>query len=39
MQPDDYYKGVIHFYTDLFFVCLCCAFISCLGSTGAGDAA
>lgn len=33
MSPDEYMKGVIHFYTDLFFVCLCCAFLSCMGST------
>jgi len=35
MSPDDYMKGVIHFYTDLLFVCLCCAFIACMGSSGA----
>jgi len=34
MSPDDYMKGVIHFYTDLFFVCLCCAFLSCVGQSG-----
>ena len=35
MSPDDYMKGVIHFYTDLFFVCMCCVFLSFMGSSGA----
>ncbi|KAL1528459.1 hypothetical protein AB1Y20_009804 [Prymnesium parvum] len=33
MSPDEYLHGVIHFYTDLFFICCCCAFLSCLASS------
>merc|ERR1712007_91642 len=32
MSPDEYLKGVIHFYTDMFYVCICCCVITCLGS-------
>jgi len=32
MIPDDYMKGVIYFYADFVYVCLCCALLSCLGS-------
>ena len=31
MVPDDYMKGVIYFYTDFIYVCLCCALLGCLG--------
>lgn len=34
MAPDDYMYGVISFYTDLFFVCICCGVMSCLASSG-----
>jgi len=36
MTPDEYLKGVIHFYTDMFYVCVCCCIITCLGSAGRG---
>merc|ERR1711972_688111 len=36
MTPDEYLKGVIHFYTDMFYVCICCCIITCLGSAGRG---
>ena len=32
MQPDDYMKGVIYFYTDFLMVCCCCLFAGCMGS-------
>ena len=32
MVPDDYMKGVIYFYTDFVYVCMCCALLGCLGS-------
>jgi hypothetical protein len=32
MQPDDYMKGVVYFYTDFLIVCCCCLFTSCIGS-------
>jgi len=35
MVPDDYMKGVIYFYTDFIYVCLCCALLSCLGNANA----
>merc|ERR1712167_16472 len=34
MQPDEYMKGVIYFYTDMFYVCACCALLACLGGGG-----
>jgi len=36
MQPDEYMKGVIYFYTDMFYVCACCALLACLGGGGGG---
>jgi len=38
MKPDEYMKGVIYFYTDMFYVCACCAVLACLGGTGGGGA-
>ena len=32
MQPDDYMKGVLYFYSDFFMVCCGCLFLGCLGS-------
>lgn len=32
MQPDEYMKGVVYFYTDFLLVCCCCLFASCMGS-------
>ena len=37
MSPDEYMKGVIYFYTDMFYVCMCCALLACLGSAGGGS--
>lgn len=37
MQPDEYMKGVIYFYTDMFYVCACCALLACLGGGGGGN--
>ena len=34
MKPDEYMKGVIYFYTDMFYVCACCALLACLGGGG-----
>ena len=34
MQPDDYMKGVIHFYTDFLLVCVCCICAGCMGGSG-----
>lgn len=34
MQPDDYMKGVVYFYTDFLLVCCCCMFAGCLSSGG-----
>lgn len=34
MLPDEYMKGVIYFYTDMFYVCACCALLACLGGGG-----
>jgi hypothetical protein len=39
MSPDEYMKGVIYFYTDMFYVCMCCALLACLGSAGGGSGA
>ena len=39
MSPDEYMKGVIYFYTDMFYVCMCCALLACLGSAGGGNGA
>lgn len=39
MQPDEYLKGVIYFYTDMFYVCACCALIACLGGGGGNGGA
>ena len=36
MKPDEYMKGVIYFYTDIFYVCACCALLACLGGGGGG---
>ena len=36
MQPDDYMKGVIYFYTDFLYVCCCCLLLGCLGGGGSG---
>ena len=36
MQPDDYMKGVIYFYTDFLYVCCCCLLLGCLGGGGGG---
>ena len=30
MQPDDYMKGVVYFYTDFLLVCCCCICAGCL---------
>ena len=38
MSPDEYLKGVIYFYTDMFYVCACCALLACLGGGGNGGA-
>jgi len=35
MQPDEYMKGVIYFYTDFIWVCLCCAILSLFSGSGA----
>ena len=35
MQPDDYMKGVVYFYTDFLFMCCCCIVLGCLGNLGA----
>jgi len=35
MQPDDYMKGVVYFYTDFLMVCCCCLFAGCVGSAAA----
>ena len=32
MQPDDYMKGVVYFYTDFLMVCCCCLFVGCLSA-------
>ena len=37
MQPDDYMKGVVYFYTDFLFMCCCCIVLSCLGGGGGGS--
>ena len=31
-------KGVVYFYTDMFYVCMC-ALLACLGSAGGGSGA
>lgn len=33
MQPDDYMKGVVYFYTDFLIVCCCCLFAGCISSS------
>jgi len=33
MSPDEYMKGVIHFYTDMFYMCACCCLITCMGGS------
>lgn len=38
MKPDEYMKGVIYFYTDMFYVCACCALMACLGGSGGAPA-
>ena len=35
MQPDDYMKGVVYFYTDFLLVCCCCLLAGC-ASGGSG---
>ena len=37
MQPDEYMKGVIYFYTDMFYVCACCALLACMGGSGGNN--
>jgi len=34
MSPDEYMKGVIYFYTDMFYMCACCCLIACAGGAG-----
>jgi len=34
MSPDEYLKGVICFYTDMFYMFICCCLVACLGSSG-----
>lgn len=34
MEPDQYMKGVVYFYTDLVYVCLCCAVVGCVSGSG-----
>lgn len=38
MQPDEYMKGVVYFYTDFLLVCCCCMVMGCVSSgSGAPD--
>jgi len=38
MSPDEYMKGVIHFYTDMFYMCVCCCIVACIGGAVRGGA-
>jgi len=38
MQPDDYMKGVLCLYTDLFYMCMCCCLVCVGGSAGSAGA-
>mmetsp|Transcript_73639 Transcript_73639/g.163667 ORF Transcript_73639/g.163667 Transcript_73639/m.163667 type:complete len:251 (-) Transcript_73639:454-1206(-) len=32
LSPDEYMKGIIYFYTDMFYMCACCCLVACMGS-------